>query len=117
MVHGSGLEAGAEFDGSGWNGLLRTPTRTAALPGPRSIWWRRPSGFNFKHLASQDAGYALHQYLDRAGLVFGAFDFAVDCEGTPWFLECNPNGQFLWFEGPTGLPLTAAMADLLEGEQ
>ncbi|WP_435279755.1 ATP-grasp ribosomal peptide maturase [Streptomyces sp. 1222.5] len=58
--------------------------------------------------------YALHRYLDRFGLVFGAFDFAVDADGRWWFLECNPSGQWYWLEPETGLPMLAAMADLLE---
>lgn len=57
---------------------------------------------------------ALHAYLGRFGLVFGAFDFAVDREGRWWFLECNPSGQWAWLEPETGLPMVAAMADLLE---
>ncbi|MEU3896638.1 MvdC/MvdD family ATP grasp protein [Streptomyces sp. NPDC045251] len=48
------------------------------------------------------------------GLVFGAFDFAIDREGRWWFLECNPSGQWYWLEHETGLPMLAAMADLLE---
>lgn len=59
---------------------------------------------------------ALHRYLGRCGLVFGAFDFAVDADGTWWFLECNPSGQWAWLEPETGLPLVAAKADLLEGQ-
>jgi ATP-grasp ribosomal peptide maturase len=57
---------------------------------------------------------ALHAYLARFGLVFGAFDFALDRNGGWVFLECNPNGQWAWLEGPTGLPMTAALADLLQ---
>jgi glutathione synthase/RimK-type ligase-like ATP-grasp enzyme len=57
----------------------------------------------------------LRAYLGRFGLAFGCFDFAVDQHGTPYFLECNPNGQWAWLEAPTGLPLIAAFADLLEG--
>ncbi|MGX4735249.1 ATP-grasp ribosomal peptide maturase [Kitasatospora griseola] len=56
----------------------------------------------------------LRAYLDRFGLVFGAFDFAVDRRGQWWFLECNPSGQWAWLEPETGLPMVAAMADLLE---
>ncbi|GGR05143.1 ATP-grasp ribosomal peptide maturase [Kitasatospora griseola] len=56
----------------------------------------------------------LRAYLDRFGLVFGAFDFAVDRRGQWWFLECNPSGQWAWLESETGLPMVAAMADLLE---
>ncbi|MEU6597817.1 ATP-grasp ribosomal peptide maturase [Streptomyces flaveolus] len=57
---------------------------------------------------------ALYAYLARFGLVFGAFDFAIDRAGTWWFLECNPSGQWYWLEPETGLPMLAAMADLLE---
>ncbi|GAB2785716.1 hypothetical protein GCM10027073_17690 [Streptomyces chlorus] len=28
--------------------------------------------------------------------------------------ECNPSGQWAWLEPETGLPMAAAMADLLE---
>ncbi|MBG0853819.1 ATP-grasp ribosomal peptide maturase [Streptomyces spinoverrucosus] len=59
---------------------------------------------------------ALHAYLSHFGLVFGAFDFAVDRQGRWWFLECNPSGQWYWLEPETGLPMLAAMADLLERE-
>ncbi|MFE7114014.1 ATP-grasp ribosomal peptide maturase [Streptomyces sp. NPDC057654] len=57
---------------------------------------------------------ALRAYLDHFQLVFGAFDFAVDNEGQWSFLECNPSGQWAWLEPETGLPMVAAMADLLE---
>ncbi|MFC7841868.1 ATP-grasp ribosomal peptide maturase [Streptomyces sp. NPDC057382] len=61
-----------------------------------------------------DIELALHEYLDHYGLLFGAFDFAVDAEGRWWFLECNPSGQWYWLETETGLPMCAALADLLE---
>ncbi|HEY5778708.1 MAG TPA: hypothetical protein VIT00_08220 [Terrimicrobiaceae bacterium] len=35
-------------------------------------------------------------YMDIMGLNFAAFDFALDYEGRWVFLECNPNGQWLW---------------------
>ncbi|MFJ7205656.1 ATP-grasp ribosomal peptide maturase [Streptomyces sp. NPDC098789] len=57
---------------------------------------------------------AIRAYLDHFGLVFGAFDFAIDTVGQWWFLECNPSGQWAWMEPETGLPMVAAMADLLE---
>ncbi|MFE3939908.1 ATP-grasp ribosomal peptide maturase, partial [Streptomyces goshikiensis] len=34
--------------------------------------------------------------------------------GQWWFLECNSSGQWAWMEPETGLPMVAAMADLLE---
>ncbi|MFF9397883.1 ATP-grasp ribosomal peptide maturase [Streptomyces sp. NPDC014646] len=57
---------------------------------------------------------ALVRYLAAFGLNFGAFDFAVTADGGWWFLECNPNGQWAWLEDAAGLPITTAIADLLE---
>ncbi|PAZ16587.1 hypothetical protein CLM62_06455 [Streptomyces sp. SA15] len=57
---------------------------------------------------------ALRTYLDHFGLVFGAFDFCVGEDGRWWFLECNSSGQWYWLEPETGLPMCAALADLLE---
>lgn len=53
-------------------------------------------------------------FLKRFNLVFGCFDFALRPDGEPVFLECNPNGQWRWLEDETGLPMTTALADLLE---
>ncbi|WP_232838510.1 ATP-grasp ribosomal peptide maturase [Streptomyces geranii] len=53
-------------------------------------------------------------FLASFGLGFGAFDFAVTADGTWWFLECNPNGQWAWLEAAVGLPVTKAVADLLQ---
>ncbi|MFB7929404.1 ATP-grasp ribosomal peptide maturase [Streptomyces sp. NPDC056039] len=58
---------------------------------------------------------AMHAYLSHFGLVFGAFDFALTDSGDWIFIECNPSGQWAWMEPPTGLPMTAALADILEG--
>lgn len=33
-----------------------------------------------------------------AAIVTGSFDFAVDADGTWWFLEINETGQFLWID-------------------
>jgi ATP-grasp ribosomal peptide maturase len=55
----------------------------------------------------------LRAYLDKFGLAFGAFDFAVTTEGQYYFLECNPNGQWGWLEDETGLPMAEAFAKYL----
>ena len=57
---------------------------------------------------------AIHRYMNRFRLVFGAFDFAVGEDDRWWFLECNPSGQWHWLEDETGLPMCAALADFLE---
>ena len=38
------------------------------------------------------------ELLDRLGIVFGCFDFAVTPAGEHVFFEVNPAGQFLWVE-------------------
>ncbi|MFI6454064.1 MvdC/MvdD family ATP grasp protein [Streptosporangium amethystogenes] len=50
---------------------------------------------------------------DRLGLDFGAFDLVLTPDGRYVFLEINPNGQWLWIEGLTGLPISEALCDLL----
>jgi glutathione synthase/RimK-type ligase-like ATP-grasp enzyme len=56
-------------------------------------------------------------YLHHFGLRYGAFDFVVEPDGTWRFLECNPNGQWLWLEHEAGQPIAAAPAALLAGEE
>ncbi|MEV7005472.1 ATP-grasp ribosomal peptide maturase [Streptosporangium sp. NPDC051022] len=57
---------------------------------------------------------ACRAYLAEFGLLFGAFDFGLKGDGSLDFYECNSAGQWLWLEEETGLPMTAALADLLE---
>ncbi|MGP4109786.1 ATP-grasp ribosomal peptide maturase [Streptomyces sp. 4N509B] len=57
----------------------------------------------------------VHRVLERLGLPYGAFDFAVTPDGEWVFLEVNPSGQYGFIEMATGLPITAAIADYLEG--
>jgi hypothetical protein len=49
----------------------------------------------------------------RLGLCYGTIDYVVTPDGRYVFLEINCNGQFLWVEVVTGLPITRAVADLL----
>jgi hypothetical protein len=55
----------------------------------------------------------LHAYLDRFGLVFGCFDFAIDRRtGDLTFIECNPGGQ--WGFLPDSDTIADAFANLLQ---
>ncbi|GGO81072.1 ATP-grasp ribosomal peptide maturase [Nonomuraea cavernae] len=57
---------------------------------------------------------ALRAYLDRFGLVFGCFDFALEAVSDQWvFIECNPNGQWAWL--PDSAAMAHAFADVLIG--
>ena len=49
-------------------------------------------------------------FLKEMKLNFGCFDFIVTPEGEYVFLECNPNGQWLWIELLTGFDLSKIMA-------
>lgn len=53
-------------------------------------------------------------FLRRMGLNFGCFDFIVTPSGEYVFLECNPNGQWLWVELAVGLKISEAIADFLQ---
>lgn len=55
----------------------------------------------------------LRKYMERFGLQFGCFDFAVTRAGDYVFFECNPNGQYLWIEKLTGAPISAAIANMI----
>lgn len=59
---------------------------------------------------------ACRGYLSHFDLLFGAFDFGLRADGTLDWYECDPAGQWHWLEEETGLPMTSALADLLEGE-
>ncbi|WP_248961631.1 MvdC/MvdD family ATP grasp protein [Sphaerisporangium perillae] len=56
--------------------------------------------------------------VESLGLTYGAIDLILTPDGRYVFLEINPNGQFLWIEAATGLPISAAVGDLLmEGKK
>jgi len=57
----------------------------------------------------------VRRLMDSLGLVFGALDFAVTADNQWIFLEINPNGQWFWLEQQTGVPISAALAELLRG--
>ena len=47
---------------------------------------------------------------------FGCFDFIVTPRGDYFFLECNPNGQWMWLEEDYGAPISRAIATFLTPE-
>jgi len=55
----------------------------------------------------------LYSYMARLELNFGCFDILIAEDGSPIFCECNPNGQWLWIENLTGLPIAEAIANEL----
>jgi len=57
---------------------------------------------------------ALLVILRHYGLNYGAFDVIQEPDGRYYFLELNPNGQYLWIELLTGAPMSLAMVELIE---
>jgi hypothetical protein len=51
--------------------------------------------------------------MAELGLQFGCIDLILTPSNEYVFLEINPFGQWLWVERLTGLPISAALADLL----
>ena len=52
------------------------------------------------------------QLTKTLGLVFGAIDLAVQ-DGTYYFLEINPTGEWAWLVDNSELPIDKAIADKL----
>lgn len=77
------------------------------------IDWRQGYDYGITFLKSE-APFAIEsfckKYLAKMELHFGCFDFIVDKEGDFWFLECNPNGQWLWIEEETGMKISRSIA-------
>ncbi|MBB2910486.1 hypothetical protein FHS43_001749 [Streptosporangium becharense] len=68
------------------------------------------------HELSPDVAARCLALTDRLGLAYGAIDLILTPDGRHVFLEINPNGQWLWIESLTGLPISEAVCDyLLEG--
>jgi len=63
--------------------------------------WRQGYDYGLKHSAftlPRDIADKCRAYLRHFNLRFGCFDFIVTPAGDYVFLECNPNGQWLWIE-------------------
>jgi hypothetical protein len=78
--------------------------------------WRQDLGFcTYTATTTPDAVQAaVIALMSKLRLRFAALDFAVDSEGRWWFLEVNPNGQWLWIATATGLPIAQAIAHALQ---
>lgn len=92
----------------------RRPSK-AATDAARADWRADLGALRYRTVEVPElVADGVRAYLSAFGLSYGAFDFVVDHEGRYTWLECNPGGQFGWIEASTGLPITAALADLLE---
>jgi glutathione synthase/RimK-type ligase-like ATP-grasp enzyme len=80
------------------------------------IDWRGGDPHHDIFILPDDVEASIHRLMRSFELNFASLDMIVTPEGEFVFLELNPNGQWLWLELELGLPLVAAMADLLMTE-
>lgn len=80
------------------------------------IDWRHTVNPNLPHRAGtlppaiEDG---IRRLLDMLGLVFGAVDLVRTRDGRWYFLEVNPNGQWLWLEDKLGFMIADEIAEWL----
>lgn len=60
-----------------------------------------------------DVELLLFKLMKELGLVFGCIDMRITFENEYVFFEVNPQGQFLYIEIWTGLPISEALAEFL----
>jgi len=80
------------------------------------IDWRQGYDYGMKHEIydlPEEISNKCVAFLKQLGLNFGCFDFIVTPNGDFVFLECNPNGQWLWIEIETGMKISEAIANSL----
>ena len=78
--------------------------------------WRRYDVDNTPHsVATLPDGVRsmIYALMDKLDLVFGCIDLIVTPVGEYVFLEINPNGQWLWIEELTQLPITESLTQML----
>jgi glutathione synthase/RimK-type ligase-like ATP-grasp enzyme len=73
-----------------------------------------PSAFKSYALSTELADQ-MRNFTRHLGLEYGAIDLIRQPDGTYVFLEINPQGQFLFAEKLSGVPITNTLADLLMG--
>lgn len=60
-----------------------------------------------------DVEQKLLRLMDHFSLNYGAIDIILTPDNRHVFLELNPSGEFFWLERTPGLPISAAIADVL----
>lgn len=86
----------------------------AALIEAEALDWRGDLDVPFSAYRLDSAlERQLRALLAELGLVMGIFDLKLTDDGEPVFLEVNAQGQFLFVEGLSGIPLADIFADFL----
>lgn len=78
-----------------------------------TIDWRRKQLRFFPAEIPEEITIKCKKMMKRLGIAFGAFDFIKTKKGQYYFLEVNPNGQWVWIENDTGLEISEAIINYL----
>jgi hypothetical protein len=68
---------------------------------------------HYPHTLPDNVRRSCVELVRQLGLCYGAIDMVLTPDGRYVFLEVNPNGQFLWIEQLTGMPISDAICELL----
>ncbi|QDU66475.1 MvdC/MvdD family ATP grasp protein [Engelhardtia mirabilis] len=91
---------------------------SARMEGAEVDWRRKGAqliGAWKEHQLPADVERGCLDLMDRLQLNYGAIDIVATPQGRHVFLEVNPSGEFFWLEREPGLPIAAALADVLTG--
>ena len=77
----------------------------------RKVWWDQLP--HAKAELPPEIENRIHHYMQCMKLRFGALDFIVMEDGRYVFLECNPNGQWLWLDEMVDAGIGKAIASAL----
>lgn len=83
--------------------LMGEKVYSYALHNPlKALDWRQDAGMGKIEVeilpTPPDVQHGIAAFAKKSGLSFGSIDFAVDMDGSWWFLEINERGQFLWLD-------------------
>ena len=65
------------------------------------------------HALPEEIATACQRLMKALNLRFGAVDLVLAPNGQYYFLEINPNGQWLWLEDKLGFPITNKIMEWL----
>ena len=87
---------------------------TSSLPKNEVDW--RPNTFDFDHFIidlPKVIENKILKFMDLINIRSGYFDFGLDSKNDYWFIECNPNAQWLWIELKTNYKISFEIAKQL----
>jgi|SRR5690242_3369691 glutathione synthase/RimK-type ligase-like ATP-grasp enzyme len=78
-----------------------------------TIDWRKKRTKFEKYELPEPLKEKCFSMVRKLNISFGAFDFVKSTCGIYYFLEVNPNGQWVWIEKDTGLPISDSIIKFL----